>query len=106
MSGDDRAEDARLRAASSAGGTRLRGLCTQRSILELDGREQGAAYSASSGAAEAIVERHGTRGLFRLYAAFNDPAIDGRTCAATTDRALRRTLGMSLVELEAAVAGR
>ncbi len=51
------------------------------------------------------MERHGTKGLLRLYDAFNDPSIDGRTCAVTTDRVLRRTLGMSLAELEAAVAG-
>jgi hypothetical protein len=106
ISGDDRAADARLRATAADGGAKLRGLCAQRSILELDGREQGAAYAASSGAAEAIVERHGASGLFRLYDAFNDPAIDGPTCAKTTDRALRRTLGMSLAELEASVAGR
>ena len=85
---------------------KLRELCSPNSIFRLNGREQGAAYAASSGAAETIVERYGTKGLLRLYAAFNDPAIDGRTCSATTDRALRRTLHLSLAELEASVAGR
>jgi len=105
VSGDDRAAEARVRVSSAAGSVELRKLCRPNSIFKLDGREQGAAYAASSGAAEAIVQRHGTKGLLRLYDAFNDPAIDGRSCVATTDRALRRTLGMSLAELEAAVAG-
>jgi len=108
LSGDDRAAEARLRAAGAGAGAGvgLRELCRPNSILKLDGREQGAAYAASSGAAEVIVARRGTKGLLRLYGAFNDPAIDGRTCVATTDQALRRTLDMSLAELEAAVAGR
>ena len=106
LSGDDRAAEARLRAAGAGASVGLRELCRPNSIFKLDGREQGAAYAASSGAAEVIVALRGTKGLLRLYEAFNDPAIDGRTCVATTDRALRRTLDMSLAELEAAVAGR
>jgi hypothetical protein len=105
VSGDNRAEEARLRAAGAADSMKLRELCRPNSIFRLTGQQQGAAYAASSGAAEAIVARHGSEGLFRLYDAFNDSAIDGRTCAATTQRVLRRTLGMSLAELEAAVAG-
>ena len=105
VSGDDRAAEARLRVTSAAGSVKLRELCGPNSIVKLDGRAHGAAYAASSGAAEAIVRRHGTKGLLRLYDAFNDPAIDGRSCADTTDLALRQTLGMSLTELEAAVAG-
>ena len=49
--------------------------------------------------------RGGTKALFRLYDAFNDSTIAGRTCSSTTDRVLRRTLGMSLAELEAASPG-
>ncbi len=105
VSGDDRADEARLRAAGAAASLKLRRLCRPDSIFKLDGKAQGAAYAASSGAAEAIVARNGTRGLFRAYDAFNDSAITGRTCVATTDRVLRRTLGMSLADLEAAVAG-
>jgi hypothetical protein len=105
VSGDDRSEEARLRAAGAAASMKLRQLCKQNSIFRLNGVQQGAAYAASSGAAEAIVGRHGTKGLFRLYDAFNDPEISGRTCASTSDRVLRRTLRMSLAELEAAVAG-
>jgi hypothetical protein len=106
VSGDDRAAEARLRAAGAAASTRLSRLCSPGSIYRLNGREQRAAYAAASGAAEAIVARYGMKGLLRLYAAFNDPALDGGTCAETTDRALRRTLHISLAALEAAIARR
>ena len=105
VSGDDRASEARLRAGGAAPSAKLRELCKPNSIFRLNGRDQGAAYAASSGAAQAIVAQHGTKGLFKLYDAFNDSTIKGPTCAATTDRLLRRTLGMTLAELEAAVAG-
>jgi hypothetical protein len=105
VSGDDRAEEARLRAAGAGPSVKLRQLCRPNSIFTMNGRDQGAAYAASSAAAEAIVDRRGTKALFRLYDAFNDSTIDGRTCAAMTDRVMRRTLDMSLSELEAAVAG-
>jgi len=105
VAGENRAEEARLRAAGAGPAMKLRRLCKPNSIFRMSARDQGAAYAASSGAAEAIVERRGTKGLFRLYDAFNDSLLDGRTCAATTDKALRRTVGMSLAELEAAVAG-
>jgi hypothetical protein len=105
VSSDDRSEEARLRAAGAAPSIELRELCKPKSIFRLTGEEQGAAYAASSGAAYAIVEQHGAKGLFRLYDAFNDSTIKGRTCVVTTDRVLRRTLGMSLTELEATVAG-
>lgn len=106
VAGENRADDARARAAGAAPSMKLRELCKPDSIFGLGAREQGAAYAASSGAAEAIVARRGTKGLFRLYDAFNEPTLDGRTCAAVTDRALRRTLGITTAELEAAVAGR
>jgi hypothetical protein len=106
VSGDDRTAEARLRATGAAASRRLRQLCSPRSIYRLNGREQRAAYAAASAAAEAIVARDGMKGLLRLFAAFNDPALDGRTCSETTDRALRRTLHISLAELEAAIAGR
>jgi hypothetical protein len=105
VSGDDRSLEARARAAGAARSIGLRALCKPNSIFRLSGRDQGAAYAASSAAAEAIVQRHGTRGLFELYDRFNDSTIQARTCAATTDRVLRRALGMSLDELDAAVAG-
>ena len=61
--------------------------------------------AASSAAAHAIAERHGAEGLFRFYDRFNDQRIFGRPGARLTDRVLRRSLDMSLAELEAAVAG-
>ncbi len=106
VSADDRSEEARLRAGGAAPSIELSKLCRPKSIFRLTGEEQGAAYAASSGAAYAIVEQHGTKGLFKLYDAFNDSTIKARSCVATTDRVLRRTLDMSLAELEAAVAGR
>jgi hypothetical protein len=105
VAGEDRAEEARLRAAGAGPSVELRRLCKPDSIFRMNAREQGAAYAASSGAAAAIVARSGTKGLFRLYDAFNDSKLDGRTCAAMTDRVMRRTIGMSLAELDAAVAG-
>jgi hypothetical protein len=73
------------------------------SMFRLSGSEQGDAYAAAGAAASAIVERHGNAGLFRLYEAFNDKRIPGRPGAKTTDRVMRRTLGMSLAELQAAI---
>ena len=105
VSGDDRSEEARLRATGLGPTMNLRQLCKPDSIFRMGARDQGAAYAASSAAAEQIVARRGSKALFRLYDAFNDPAIRGRTCAATTDRAMRRTVDMSLAELEAAISG-
>ena len=82
---------------------RLSAISRPASIFRLDGREQAAAYAAASAAAHVIADRHGTRGLFRLYDAFNDSAIPGRPGAKTTDRVMRRTLGLSLAELQAAI---
>ena len=103
VSGDDRSEEARLRAAGAAQSAKLSELCKPNSIFRLSGREQAAAYAASSAAAEAIVARRGAKGLFRLYDAFNDEDIPGRPGAKTTDRVMRRTLGLSLAELQAAI---
>jgi hypothetical protein len=105
VSNDDRSAEARARAAGLAASTRLRALCRPNSIFRLGGDAQGAAYAIASAAAEAIVDRRGNRGLFRLYDAFNDSTIRGGPGAETTDRVLRRTLGMSLAQLDAAAAG-
>ena len=104
LSGDDRRAEARVRAAGAgaAPAARLGDLSRPGSIFRLDASAQGAAYAASSAAAEAIVARDGVRGLLSLLDAFNDPAIPGRPGRATTDRVLKRTLGLSLAELEAA----
>ena len=105
VSNDDRTDEAQARAAGLAASVRLRRLCRPNSIFRLRGGEQGAAYAAASAAARTIVDRRGTKALFRLYDAFNDSRIPGRPGAATTDRVLRRTLGLSLADLDAAVAG-
>jgi hypothetical protein len=105
VSNDDRSAEARARAAGLAPSMKLRELCKPNSIFRLNGRQQGAAYAASSAAAETIVARRGNKGLFKLYDAFNDSTIPGRPGAKTTNRVLRRTLGISLAELDAAVAG-
>ncbi len=73
------------------------------SMFALPGSKQGAAYAAAAAAAAVIVDRHGNAGLFRLYDAFNDRRIRGRPGARTTDRVLRRTLGMRLSELQSAI---
>jgi hypothetical protein len=83
--------------------TPLRRISRPGSIYRLSGSAQGDAYAAAAAAAFAIADRHGSKGLFRLYEAFNDKRIPGRPGAKTTDRVLRRTLGMSLAELQAAI---
>jgi hypothetical protein len=105
VSSDDRSAEARLRAAGAGPATTLRRLCRPNSIFRLSGSAQGAAYAWSSAAAQAIVAQRGTEDLFRLYDAFNDSKLDGRTCVKMTDRVMRRTIDMSLAQLEAAVSG-
>jgi hypothetical protein len=103
VSNDDRTAEASARAAGAGPTIRLSAISKPASIFRLRGREQAAAYAAASAAAEVIVDRHGTRGLFRLYDAFNDSKIPGRPGAKTTDRVMRRTLGLPLAELQAAI---
>jgi hypothetical protein len=105
VSNDDRSAEARARAAGLGPSMKLRQLCKPSSIFRLRGSKQDGAYAISSAAAETIVARRGTKGLFKLYDAFNDSTIAGRPGARTTDRVLRRTLGMSLAQLDAAATG-
>jgi hypothetical protein len=102
VSDDDRRAEARSDGLPA--GVGLRALCEPNAIFRLRGDAQGAAYAISSAAAEEIVERRGNRGLFRLYDAFNDSAIPGGPGPRTTDRVMRRTLGVSLAQLDAAAA--
>jgi hypothetical protein len=83
--------------------TDLGALSPPAAIARLTGRPQADAYSASSAAAFAIAERFGTRRLLDLYEAFNDPKLRGQPGARLANRALRRELGMTLAELEAAI---
>ena len=103
VANDDRSAEAQARAAGAGPTIGLRAISKPDSIFRLTGREQGAAYAAASAAAHVIAERHGSQGLFRLYDAFNDSRIRGGPGARTTDRVMRRTIGMSLAELEEAI---
>ena len=103
VANDDRRAEARARAAGAAPTIPLARISGPGSIFRLGGRDQGAAYAAASAAAYEIAERRGTQGLFRLYDAFNDPAIPGRGGARTTDRVMRETIGLSLARLQSAI---
>jgi hypothetical protein len=88
---------------SPAPGADLRALSRPDAIARLRGEGQAAAYEASSAAAYAIAERYGDDRLLRLYDVFNDPGLRGRPGPRLVDRALRRTLGITLAELEASI---
>jgi hypothetical protein len=103
VSNDDRTFEADARAAGAAPTIGLRKISKPGAIFRLRGQQQAAAYAASSAAAEEIVDRRGSKGLFRLYDAFNDPEIPGRPGAKTADRVMRRTLKLSLAELQGAI---
>jgi len=105
VSDDDRTAEAAARAAGYGPAMKLGPISRPNSIFGLSGREQGAAYATASAAVHRIVERKGTSGLFRFYDAFNDSSIRGRRGAQLTDRVMRRSIGMSLDELDALVAG-
>ena len=75
VSNDDRRAEAR-------GGPSLRELCRPNSIYRAARAAiRRAAYAVSSAAAEAIAARHGSKGLFDVYDAFNDSTINAATCA-------------------------
>jgi hypothetical protein len=60
------------------------------------------AYSYSSAAAFTIAEKHGRKGLLRLLSAYNSEKVKG-SGSKLTDRALRRSLHMSLSSLKSQV---
>jgi hypothetical protein len=72
-------------------------------IGRLTGDTQATAYATSSAAAFTIADRYGRAGLLRLYDAFNDPKLVGSPGPQLVNRALRRGLGTSLGEIEAAL---
>jgi hypothetical protein len=98
------AEAAQLVAGAASGGARraltLTGLSGPDAIARLQGMGQQAAYAYASAAAFYIVARYGRGRYLALYDAFNDENIPGRPGPAVTDRAVRRTLGVSLTRLE------
>lgn len=77
-------------------GADLVALSRPAAIARLAGIPQADAYSASSAAAYAIVERFGRRELFRLYDVFNKPSLRGRPGPRLANRATRRVLGIGL----------
>lgn len=90
----------------AVGGDRptLTQLSRRDALANLSGADaQSAAYVVASAAAEEIAERKGNAGLFRFYEAFNDSTITGPPGPRTTDKVLRRSVGMSLRELDAAI---
>jgi hypothetical protein len=78
----------------------LRGLSRPDAMARLHGNSQRAAYAYASAAAFYIAGRFGRRRYLELYDAFNDEALKGDAGTALTDRAVRRTLGLSLGRLE------
>jgi hypothetical protein len=78
----------------------LRGLSRPDAMARLHGDSQQAAYAYASAAAFYIAGRFGRRRYLELYDAFNNEALKGDAGSALTDRAVRRTLGLSLGRLE------
>jgi hypothetical protein len=103
VSNDDRRAEAQARASGAAPTIALTAISKPDSIFRLGGSEQAAAYAVASAAAYEIAEQKGVRALFRLYDAFNDSRIRGGPGPKTTDRVMRRTIGISLAELQAAI---
>ncbi|MGH2968107.1 MAG: hypothetical protein ACRDK0_03430, partial [Solirubrobacteraceae bacterium] len=78
----------------------LTGLSEPGAIARLGGEGQTAAYVYSSAAAFYITARFGRERYLDLYDTFNDEALEGAPGAELTDRAVRDTLGISLMKLE------
>jgi hypothetical protein len=104
VAGEDLTAEASAGAAGGGLSVDLRDISGPNAIGRLRGQEQEDAYAISSAAANEIAKRHGSTGVFALHDAFNK-AIGGRPGAETTDKVLRSALGMSLGQLDRAVAG-
>ena len=105
VSGDRRVGEAARAVAGDAGrvsrrALTLTGLSAPGAIGRLGGDGQSAAYSYSSAAAFYIAERFGRKRFLRLYDAFNDPALTEPEGAELTAAAVRKALGLGLLELE------
>jgi hypothetical protein len=61
------------------------------------------AYSYSAAAAYTIVQKHGVKGLLRLYSGFNSEKVRGKPGRKLSDKVMRRTLKKSLKELESEI---
>ena len=107
VSGDRRVAEAAqlvgdqvLNASEAGRSLTLTGLSRPDAIARLGGDGQTAAYAYSSAAAFYITARFGRERFLDLYDAFNEDALEGEPGAELTDRAVRRTLGVSLMKLE------
>ena len=105
VSGDRRVGDAARYVAGDAGAVSRRaltltGLSAPDAIGRLGGEGQSAAYAYSSAASFYIVDRFGRKRFLRLYDAFNDDALAEPEGAELTAVAVRRTLGIGLLDLE------
>ena len=91
--------------AVEAAGVRpsLRELSKENAIGKLGADGKSAAYVIASAAASEIAARKGNEGLFRFFEAFNDSTITGPPGARTTDKVMRKSIGMTLRELDAAI---
>lgn len=99
-SGDERMAEAAFELSGDSPPTLTR-LDEPDAIARLSGARQGESYALASAAAHYLAKRFGSAGLLRLYESFNDEAIRGDPGEARTiDRALRRTLGLSLRRFE------
>ena len=78
----------------------LTGLSEPGAIGRLGGEGQSAAYAYSSAAAFYVTERFGRKRFLRLYDAFNDPELTEPEGAELTAAAVRKALGLDLLELE------
>jgi hypothetical protein len=76
-------------------------LAKPRSLDRMNAVEVSFAYSYASAAAFTIARKHGgVKALLRLYSAFNSPKLHGPPGRNLCDRALHRTLHISLSQLE------
>jgi hypothetical protein len=98
VSGDQRVDEAARRVAQGANLT-LTVLSSPDAIARLGGEGQSAAYAYSSAAAFFLTERYGRARFFKLYDAFNSETLEGEG-PTLVDRAVRRTLGIPLLQLE------
>ena len=78
----------------------LSGLSKPDAMARLHGAGQEAAYAYASAAAFYIAGRFGRKRYIELYDVFNHADLPGKPGVEVTDRAVRRTLGLSLTRLQ------
>ncbi len=78
----------------------LTALGKPRSMQDLEATPLGFAYSYASAAAFAIAQKHGRKGLLRLYTAFDKAKYKGNAGRRLMDRVMRATLHESLASVQ------